>query len=434
MAAAARQGRNGGGHKLRWKTETTCDSPTRDNPLTIRYFLYKMSIYTDKGLNMTDALRLSKFMYETIAGGHTNQLPISSVCNAQCIFCSNNLNPFPIYREGFRPLEDIKKGIALLSDSSEIRLGDSLPGRISEGEALLHPELFTVLKLIRDRFPSTPIQISTNGIRLTKDFIEKLVPFQPLKFTISYHSDNPEYWSRIFSQHVDNYKIARNSFFYLQKHNFDTHKFAIEGALVPMPKMVGYDDIENTIKYLRTFTRTIIAYLPGYSFKARPATKNILDINFSQTSSFMTEMRKKYRADISVFPDLLKPLSFNPTPVMKETFSSGFKNVLWISSEAAYAKLKKLIGDYAPFVPNDHYIFMAKNSTYRGNIICSGLLMVDDYRTTVAKALHELGKRGIKADLIILPKMSFDRYGDDLKCDNFEKLREEFNIPVWLKN
>jgi len=87
---------------------------------------------------MNDALTLSKYMYETIAIGAGNQLPISSVCNAKCIFCSNNMNPFPIYREGFRSLKDVKKGIALLdaNNSVEIRIGDSLPGRISEGEAL----------------------------------------------------------------------------------------------------------------------------------------------------------------------------------------------------------------------------------------------------------------------------------------------------------
>ncbi len=56
---------------------------------------------------MSDALILSKYMYETVAGGFTNQLPVSSVCSAKCIFCSNHMNPFPIYREGFRALDDI---------------------------------------------------------------------------------------------------------------------------------------------------------------------------------------------------------------------------------------------------------------------------------------------------------------------------------------
>ena len=215
-------------------------------------------------------------MYETIAAATTNQLPISSVCNAQCFFCSNNMNPFPIYREGFRPLEDIKKGIALLDGNNEIRMGDSLPGRISEGEALLHPEIFTVLKLVRDKFPHTSIQISTNGILLTKDFIEKLIPYKPLKFTISYHSDNPEFWCKIFSQKEDSFKTARASFFHLLKNGF-----AIEGALVPLPILVGYDDIENTIKNLRMFTKQVLVYLPGCSYKVPPAQKKILDIDFT---------------------------------------------------------------------------------------------------------------------------------------------------------
>ena len=59
------------------------------------------------------------------------------------------MNPFPIARLGFRPLDDIKKGIALLDQNpaGEVRIGDSLPGRISEGEALLHLELGEKLKV-----------------------------------------------------------------------------------------------------------------------------------------------------------------------------------------------------------------------------------------------------------------------------------------------
>lgn len=109
-------------------------------------------------------MTLSKFMYETVAIGATNQLPISSVCNARCMFCSNEMNPFKIHRVGFRPLDDVKKGIALLDPNSlaEIRPGDSLPGRISEGEALLHPELMAILSLIREKTPNNVIQINTD--------------------------------------------------------------------------------------------------------------------------------------------------------------------------------------------------------------------------------------------------------------------------------
>ena len=192
---------------------------------------------------------LSTFMSETLALGPdgANQLPISSVCNARCIFCSNTMNPFPIHRLGFRPLDDVQQGIALLDpQADEIRLGDSLPGRISEGEALLHPDLLAILQMVRDRAPRSAIQISTNGSLLTQRLVEQLLPFRPMKFTISYHSDNAENWQRIFNRGAKHHAVARESFRLLREHGFH-----LDGALVPLPALVGYADIEQTIRALK---------------------------------------------------------------------------------------------------------------------------------------------------------------------------------------
>jgi len=373
---------------------------------------------------------LTKYMYETVAGGYNNQLPISSVCNARCIFCSNNMNPFPIYREGFRPLEDIKKGMALLNPTpnTEIRLGDSLPGRISEGEALLHPDILKVLKIIRDKFPINLIQISTNGAVLTKSFIEELIPYKPLKFTISYHSDNPKYWRKIFNLGEDKYKIARNSFLHLWK-----ERFVIVGAIVPLPHLVGYDDIENTIKTIGCFTKEVIVFAPGYSFLVLRALKKNMRVDYCQLSRFLIKMRKKYKMDLYFSTDPLMPLPFFPYEVMKHSFEAKFRNVLWLLSEAAYGKARKILEGWNNFVPNEHHAFMVKNNTYRGNIICSGLLMVQDYRKAIKKALAGFKKRRVNIGLIILPMNSFNRYGDDLRGENYSKLSEEFKIPIWLR-
>ena len=370
---------------------------------------------------------LSKYMYETIASGSANQLQVSSVCNARCIFCSNDMNPFKIFREGFRPLKDIRKGIALLNAySGEIRLGDSLPGRISEGEALLHPDIVTILKLIREKLPRNTIQISTNGVILTKEFIDRIAPYKPMKLTISYHSDNPKYWCKIFRLPKAQYTIARNSFLHLSKGGF-----LLEGALVPLPNLVGYKDIENTIKMFKCFSKHIIVYPPGYSVKASAALRKILNVDYRMLSRFLIKMRKKYKVNLLLKTDLLMPLSFSPYLLMQRSFNSSFQNVLWLFSEASYQKARKILKEFNPFVPNEHHAVMVKNYTYRGNIICSGLLMVQDYRRAIKKALGELRKKKVHIDLLVLPSNSFDRYGDDLKGENYSTLSDEFNIPVW---
>jgi hypothetical protein len=100
------------------------------------------------------AFDLGPFVLEWFAGNRpANQLPISAVCNCHCLFCSNHLNPFPVVGGVFRDLEDIKLQLcSMVANDDPIRLSDSLPGRISEGEALLHPRLFEILELVRRKF------------------------------------------------------------------------------------------------------------------------------------------------------------------------------------------------------------------------------------------------------------------------------------------
>ena len=93
---------------------------------------------------------------------------------------------------------------------------------------------------------------------------------------------------------------------------------------------------------------------------------------------------------------------------------------------------EKKLDDYQPFVPNNHYAVNVKNYTYEGNIICSGLLMVEDFRKAIRKELDKFSEQGVKIDLFVLPKAAFDRFGDDLTGENYSRLGDEFDIPVWV--
>jgi len=367
----------------------------------------------------------STFLSETLALGPEGayQLPVSSVCNARCIFCSNEMNPFPIHRLGFRPLDDVKQGIALLDPQGEqIRLGDSLPGRISEGEALLHPDLLAILRLVRERAPQSTIQISTNGSLLTAQLVEQLVPFLPMTFTISYHSHNAHNWQRIFSRSERQYTIARDSFGLLSARGF-----GIEGALVPLPALVGYDDIEQTIRAFKQWTDTVLIWGPGYTRLATPELRAILDTDDRELSRFMARMRKTYQMDLELKPDPLGPLAFAPFRVMRKTVYAKRRHVLWMLSEAAYTRARRTLAGWKGYFPNDHVAVKVKNHTYGGNIVCSGLLMVSDFRTAIREALAKHGT----VDLIILPRNAFDYHGNDLTGEGYARLQEEFGVPVW---
>ena len=133
----------------------------------------------------------SIFFREWLASGRPlNQLPISAVCNSRCIFCSNDLNPFPVARGLFRDVEDVKLQLALMDEHyrEPIRLSDSLPGRIAEGEAFLHPQFFEILRLIRRKFPTNLLCFTTNGSMLDEAFVNELSRYRPIEITLSMHS------------------------------------------------------------------------------------------------------------------------------------------------------------------------------------------------------------------------------------------------------
>lgn len=47
------------------------------------------------------------------------------------------------------------------------------------GEALLHPEFETFLRLAREALPTAPLVFSTNGILLTDELAERIAPYKP---------------------------------------------------------------------------------------------------------------------------------------------------------------------------------------------------------------------------------------------------------------
>ena len=101
-------------------------------------------------------------------------------------------------------------------------------------------------------------------------------------------------------------------------------------------------------------------------------------------------------------------------------------------SSAAHNRAKKILKQYEPSVPNNHYAVNVKNYTYGGNINAAGLLMVSDFDKALQKALKKHSKQNIEIGLVLLPKIAFDRYGDDLTTMNYSELSKKYGMPVWL--
>jgi hypothetical protein len=154
-------------------------------------------------------------------------------------------------------------------------------------------------------------------------------------------------------------------------------------------------------------------------------------------TGFAEKMRAKFKVPLFAFPEMKASLILPVKRVMAltlrgngKTLGGPFRKVLWLTSEAAYARLQATVALHAPSFPNQHHVVMVPNRTYGGNIMVAGLLMVDDFIAAGKKALEE----SPGAELILVPRTPFDWLSRDLQRRPAHDIRDALGIPVWLVN
>jgi len=379
------------------------------------------------------AFTLTPFMSEWLAGGQpSNQLPISAVCNSHCLFCSNHLNPFPVAGGFFRDIEDIKLQLCAMSANDDpIRMSDSLPGRISEGEALLHPRLLEILEIVRRKFFYNTLCFTTNASMLDSTFLKKLSSFRPIEINISLHSLEPALWARIFGQDIRRAETAISSLPLIRAHKMD-----LIGTIVPLPMLCGWDDLEQTYAHLVSQgAKSMILYWPGHTKRTQPEVVADLECSLAEFTDFAERMKTAYRVPLIPHPDMVSPLQVRVETIIAKTLKgnpknggSAYRKVVWLSSAAAYCRLESLVKEKTASAPNLHQVEVVENGTYGGNIMVAGLLMAEDFIRAGRKAMAQWPD----ADLFLVPRVPFDSLLHDLEGIPAYRIPEELGRPVWL--
>jgi len=251
-----------------------------------------------------------------------NIMPITSVCNVSCIFCSHRHNPPGVDTYHLPPLsvDTIRDLIGFLDAGKKIVIGESIT-KINEGEPFTHPDFFAILELLRGAFPSTLIQITTNGTLLTEQVVRRLTALAPLELNLSLNSANPG--SRRALMNDKAAKLAVESPALLA-----SCKIAFHGSIVGLPHLVGWPDIRETCRQLdRCGAQTIRLFLPGF-----PAFSPLAGC-YPETSlaEFAAEV-KKLAAEITV------PLTLEPQ--VPDDVQATVEGVI-ASSPAALAGLRR---------------------------------------------------------------------------------------------
>ncbi len=366
----------------------------------------------------------SDYFFENISVNAPNQIQITSICNAKCIFCSNEQNPFEIKRCGFRSTDEIEKIVwSLPPIDGPIMLNESLPGRLSEGEAFLHPKFFHILKIIRSKFNNT-LKITTNGSMLTPNFIKELAEYNPVEITISLPSVNLQYWKESYGLNDEQFYTALNAFQIL-----NSYKVNVIGSVTPMPSWIGWEELENTFKFLSGNVKSVIIYAPGYTKESKIQDK--LRYDKMELSLFLEKMSKKYSFIYSWLLDPRKALYINFDSITNNlmmAYERGKRNILWLTSESSEERFRDLLYKLTLNIPVNNTVLAVKNDAYGGNIECTGLWMITD----LVKALDEYLVSHEKPDQVFLPRGFTDKYGFDLSGNNIMDFFRQYNqLAIW---
>lgn len=370
----------------------------------------------------------SDYFLENMAtlGNHWSQLQITSACDARCSFCSNDQNSFETARARFRDIKEIEKMLfAMPQHNDPIILNESLPGRLSEGEATIHPKFIEILGLIRQNFRNV-IATTTSGSRLTPELIEKMAQFNPIEVTLSVPSANEKYWTEIFKLKSRHFENAMNSILLMQKYGI-----SVKVNMTPMPAHVGYNDLENTIKFLANNNiKHIFIYAPGYTkYTPAEALGNML-YDKEEMSNFLYEMSHKHKIEIEWLLDPYKGLNVNHSHIRniaRDFYRMGAPESYWFISTAAYDRMVDMIKIVTKNIPHKINFVKVENRAYGGNIECNGLWMISDVRDAEKEY-------NIQNQLCVMPIAFLDKYGFDLSGENIvDFFKQSTNKYVTLR-
>lgn len=251
-----------------------------------------------------------------------NILPITSVCNVSCVFCSHKHNPPGIDIYQLPPLssQKLRDVISYLDPSQKIVIGESVT-KINEGEPFTHPDFLAILELLRDTYPHTPIQITTNGTLLSDPVVRRLMELAPLELNLSLNSASIDGRRRLMKDNLAEAAVESPAL-------LASYQLPFHGSVVGLPHLVGWPDIRETCRRLdRCGAQTIRLFLPGF-----PAFSPFAD-RYSETSlaEFTAEAGK-------LADELATPLTVEPQ--MPDDVLATVEGVI-ASSPAALAGLRR---------------------------------------------------------------------------------------------
>ncbi len=250
---------------------------------------------------------------------NNNILPVTSVCNMSCQFCSHRNNPpgLDVYSMGHLDLSLIEELLDYLPAEGPVIIGESAT-RIIEGDPITHPDFKKIISKIRYKYPLKQIKITTNGSSLNHEMIDFLQTNNPVELNISVNCSGPD--ERVFLMADKNPKTV---FAGLEILRDSSIKF--NGSIVAMPHLTGWQELERTIRLLLKYNpETIRVFMPGFTGFSEDKLKFDINLMYNRMSKLV---EKFSYIDIPVLlePPIINNFNCKVKGVIKDTpaFKAG---------------------------------------------------------------------------------------------------------------
>lgn len=269
----------------------------------------------------------------------TNILPVTSECNTSCVFCSHRQNPenIEVFRLQKMHLQDFVELSDFLSPNKKIIIGESA-SRLIEGEPLVHREFPAILSMLREKFKSTPISITTNGILLDEGLISEMVRLGNIELNISLNSVHPVKRRQILGLKAeDNIREKIRSI---------QGRLKFSGSFVWIPGLLEWEDVEEMVALLdECGAESVRMFLPGYT--SRAGMEKIPDFfeMLESARNFVEKLKDAYEIPVIVEPSFVRDLEARVEGVIRNTpaYKAGVKAgdiILSVNNEAAATRVE----------------------------------------------------------------------------------------------
>lgn len=245
-----------------------------------------------------------------------NILPITSRCDSRCIFCSHKNNPpgIDIISVGVRSMEEITRTLAFLNPGHVITIGESATP-IIEGEPFSHPRFEEIISLTRRMYPKTPIELTTNGRRLTKEMVEFLETAGNITLNISLNSASISGRRLLMG---DTKKQSEQTLAGIRL--LADSKIQFSSSMVAMPNIVGWEDIRSTVEFLAGNGATAIRiFMPSFSSRAKADIFPDEDKIYGELREFIDTLSPELPCPVLIEPSYVSDLRPVVSGVLKDS-------------------------------------------------------------------------------------------------------------------